>query len=75
MLVDIEPGAVSIPLSQPALWTVPLAFTAMILASRPSSAPEWADEAVLRLHIPGRHDAEPPSARPQKSLDVHSGGH
>ncbi|WP_035700579.1 cation acetate symporter [Glycomyces tenuis] len=70
VLIDIEPGVVSILLAQPALWTVPLAFAAMILASRPSSVPEWADEAVLRLHLPGRYSAEIPIARPRKSLDA-----
>ena len=52
---DLEPGALSVVLAQPAVWTVPLAFTTMAFASRPSSVPEWAEESVLRLHLPSRH--------------------
>ncbi|WP_100444574.1 sodium/solute symporter [Glycomyces xiaoerkulensis] len=65
VFLDLESGVVSILLSQPAIWTVPLAFAAMALASRPGSVSEWADESVLRLHLPVRSG----SATPDKSFD------
>ncbi len=55
MILDLPPGAWSILLAQPALWTVPLAFATMAAASRPGSVPDWAGAAVLRLHVPGRY--------------------
>ncbi|HEX2145145.1 MAG TPA: cation acetate symporter [Glycomyces sp.] len=55
VVLDLEPGIVSVLLGQPALWTVPLAFAVMAAASRPGSVPDWASEAVLRLHVPGRY--------------------
>lgn len=55
VILDLQPGTWSILLAQPALWTVPLAFITMAAASRPSSVPDWAGEAVLRLHVPGRY--------------------
>jgi cation/acetate symporter len=57
VVFDIPPGVVNILLSQPALWTVPLAFSAMVLASRPTAVPAWAEESVLRLHLPSRRAA------------------
>jgi cation/acetate symporter len=65
VLLDLEPGVVAILLSQPALWTVPLAFTAMAAASRPGSVPDWAGEAVLRLHVPGRYSTGDTGAIPR----------
>nr|WP_204745467.1 cation acetate symporter [Glycomyces paridis] len=76
-VLDLEPGPVSILLAQPALWTVPLAFASMALASRPGSVPGWAGEAVLRLHVPGRHSTGDtdaiPRPRPGNRLDADRG--
>jgi cation/acetate symporter len=65
VVLDLEPGVVSVLLAQPALWTVPLAFTTMIAASRPGSVPDWASEAVLRLHVPGRYSTGDTGAIPR----------
>ncbi|WP_460541837.1 sodium/solute symporter [Glycomyces halotolerans] len=75
VFLETESGVATILLSQPAIWTVPLAFTAMILASRPSAVPEWADESVLRLHLPGRYSTEPAAqpTRRDKALDTTGG--
>jgi cation/acetate symporter len=65
VVLEFEPGVLSVLLAQPALWTVPLAFLVMITASRPGSVPEWANEAVLRLHVPGRHSSGDSGAIPR----------
>ena len=65
----MEPGVVSVLLAQPALWTVPLAFLVMIAASRPGSVPAWANEAVLRLHVPGRYSTGDTGAIPRARHD------
>ncbi|MEU6859591.1 cation acetate symporter [Glycomyces sp. NPDC046736] len=74
VVLDLPPGPFAILLAQPALWTVPLAFATMAIASRPGSVPDWADEAVLRLHVPGRHSTGDtgaiPRARRGKGLDT-----
>jgi cation/acetate symporter len=53
---------------------VPLAFLTMIACSRPASVPDWASEAVLRLHVPGRYstgDSGPiPRARREARADA-----
>ncbi|THV38659.1 cation acetate symporter [Glycomyces buryatensis] len=67
-IADIEPGIASVLLAQPALWTVPLAFLTMAGFSRPGSVPDWADESVLRLHMPGRYSTEAQSARARDSV-------
>lgn len=64
-VLDLEPGVLSILLAQPALWTVPLAFLTMAGASRPGSVPDWASEAVLRLHVPGRYSTGDTGAIPR----------
>lgn len=43
---------VAVLLAQPAAWTVPLAFGTMVLVSRFTRPPEWAEHALLRLHAP-----------------------
>jgi Na+(H+)/acetate symporter ActP len=45
-------GWLSVLLAQPAAWTVPLAFGTMVLVSRLTRPPDWAEHAVLRLHSP-----------------------
>ncbi|GAB3477751.1 sodium/solute symporter [Nocardiopsis coralliicola] len=40
---------------QPAPWTVPLAFAAMIAVSLSGRPPEWARTALLRLHLDDDH--------------------
>ncbi|MBW0105104.1 cation acetate symporter [Pseudonocardia sp. KRD-291] len=44
-------GTVGLLLSQPALWSVPLAFVAMITVSLTDHAPPWAEATMLRLHL------------------------
>jgi cation/acetate symporter len=65
VVLDLEPGVVSVLLAQPALWTVPLAFLVMAAASRPGDVPDWAGEAVLRLHVPGRYSSGDTGAIPR----------
>ncbi|MCD0446018.1 cation acetate symporter [Glycomyces sp. A-F 0318] len=69
VVLDLEPGVLSILLSQPALWTVPLAFLAMAGASRFGTVPDWAGEAVLRLHVPGRYSTGDTGAIPRARRD------
>jgi Na+(H+)/acetate symporter ActP len=45
-------GWLSVLLAQPAAWTIPLAFGTMVLVSRLTRPPDWAEHAVLRLHSP-----------------------
>ena len=45
-------GWVTVLLGQPAAWTIPLAFFTMMIVSRFTRTPEWAEHAVLRLHSP-----------------------
>ncbi|CAL9524794.1 Cation_acetate symporter ActP [Nocardiopsis dassonvillei] len=51
LLVTPE-GWPTVLLAQPAAWTVPLAFTTMVVVSRLTRPPDWAEHAVLRLHSP-----------------------
>jgi len=37
---------------QPAAWTVPLAFTTMVLVSRRGRPPAGAEQLVLSMHVP-----------------------
>lgn len=53
VLTDGGPGWLVVLLAQPAAWTVPLAFAVMIVVSLRGTVPEWAERAVLRLHLPG----------------------
>lgn len=52
VLFPLQPGWGAALLAQPAAWTIPLAFLAMIVVSRFTRAPEWAEHALLRLHSP-----------------------
>ncbi|ASU60474.1 sodium/solute symporter [Nocardiopsis dassonvillei] len=45
-------GWLAVLLAQPAAWTIPLAFGTMVLVSRLTRPPDWAEHAVLRLHSP-----------------------
>ncbi|WP_435113147.1 cation acetate symporter [Nocardiopsis synnemataformans] len=45
-------GWLAVLLGQPAAWTIPLAFGTMVLVSRLTRPPDWAEHAVLRLHSP-----------------------
>ncbi|MET0188975.1 MAG: cation acetate symporter, partial [Pseudonocardia sediminis] len=47
-------GTVALLLSQPALWSVPLAFVIMISVSLTDHAPPWAEATMLRLHLADR---------------------
>ncbi|MDB1087472.1 cation acetate symporter [Streptomyces sp. ACA25] len=47
-------GWLVVMLAQPAAWTVPLAFAVMMGVSLLGRPPEWAERAVLRLHLPGQ---------------------
>ncbi|MFG2737567.1 cation acetate symporter [Streptomyces carpaticus] len=49
-----HPGWLTVLLAQPAAWTVPLAFAVMAGVSLLTRPPEWAERALLRLHIPQR---------------------
>nr|WP_244515271.1 cation acetate symporter [Actinopolyspora xinjiangensis] len=44
-------GWLAILLAQPAPWSVPLAFGAMVLVSLRGRSPSWARSAMLRLHL------------------------
>lgn len=52
ILLPTPEGWVTVLLGQPAAWTIPLAFATMMIVSRFTRAPEWAEHAVLRLHSP-----------------------
>lgn len=52
LLIGMDGGWVTVLLAQPAAWTVPLAFVVMIGVSLATRPPEWAEQAVLRLHMP-----------------------
>ncbi|MFD6950226.1 cation acetate symporter [Nocardiopsis sp. TSRI0078] len=52
MLLPTAGGWTSVLLAQPAAWTIPLAFATMMLVSRLTRPPDWAEHAVLRLHSP-----------------------
>ncbi|WP_033291917.1 cation acetate symporter [Amycolatopsis jejuensis] len=52
-------GWVAILVSQPAPWSVPLAFGVMIVVSLRGHPPSWAGAAMLRLHLDERPSATP----------------
>ena len=54
LFAGTPPGLASILLGQPALWSVPLAFAAMVLVSLRGRPPAWAPAAMLRLHLDER---------------------
>jgi cation/acetate symporter len=51
LFLGSPPGLAAILLGQPALWSVPLAFTTMVLVSLRGRPPAWASAAMLRLHL------------------------
>lgn len=59
-------GWVAILVSQPAPWSVPLAFGVMITVSLRGRPPSWAGAAMLRLHL----DERPSSAVGDRSSTV-----
>lgn len=59
-------GWVAILVSQPAPWSVPLAFGVMIAVSLRGRPPSWAGAAMLRLHL----DERPSSASGDRSSTV-----
>ncbi|MDN5915761.1 MAG: cation acetate symporter [Pseudonocardia sp.] len=48
-------GNVALLLSQPALWSVPLAFVIMTSVSLTDHAPPWTEDTMLRLHLADKH--------------------
>ncbi|MBR8742653.1 cation acetate symporter [Nocardiopsis sp. MG754419] len=52
ILLPTPAGWLTVLLAQPAAWTIPLAFVTMMVVSRFTRPPEWAEHAVLRLHSP-----------------------
>ncbi|SHJ07287.1 Sodium:solute symporter family protein [Nocardiopsis flavescens] len=52
ILLPTPDGWMTVLLAQPAAWTIPLAFTTMVVVSRLTRPPDWAEHAVLRLHSP-----------------------
>jgi cation/acetate symporter len=59
LVAGADRGLLSLVLTQPALWSVPLAFVTMVLVSLRSEPPGWAADAMLRLHLDD--DAPAPS--------------
>jgi Na+(H+)/acetate symporter ActP len=51
LIAGLDPGVPALLLSQPALWSVPLAFTTMVVVSLRGSPPPGAESAMLRLHL------------------------
>ena len=51
LFLGLPPGLAAILLGQPALWSVPMAFAAMVLVSLAGRPPAWAAAAMLRLHL------------------------
>lgn len=52
ILLTTPVGWLTVLLAQPAAWTIPLSFLTMMVVSRFTRPPEWAEHAVLRLHSP-----------------------
>ncbi|MEU7786941.1 cation acetate symporter [Amycolatopsis sp. NPDC049159] len=52
-------GWVAILVQQPAPWSVPLAFGAMVLVSLRGRPPTWSTAAMLRLHLDEPRSTEP----------------
>ncbi|GAB3724061.1 sodium/solute symporter [Nocardiopsis nanhaiensis] len=52
ILLATPVGWATVLLAQPAAWTIPLSFLTMMVVSRFTKPPEWAEHAVLRLHSP-----------------------
>ncbi len=51
LVAGLEPGVPALLLAQPALWSVPLAFTTMVVVSLRGAPPSGATSAMLRLHL------------------------
>jgi cation/acetate symporter len=51
LAAGVEPGVPALLLAQPALWSVPLAFTTMVVVSLRGTPPAGAASAMLRLHL------------------------
>jgi CheY-like chemotaxis protein len=51
LFLALPPGLGAILLSQPAVWSVPIAFATMVLVSLAGRPPAWAAAAMLRLHL------------------------
>jgi Na+(H+)/acetate symporter ActP len=51
LVAGLEPGVPALLLAQPALWSVPLAFTTMVVVSLRGTPPSGAASAMLRLHV------------------------
>ncbi|MFO7191490.1 cation acetate symporter [Thermocrispum agreste] len=57
------PGVLAILVTQPAMWTVPLAAVTMVLVSLRGRPPAWAMTAMLRLHL---DEAREPMFQPRR---------
>ena len=51
LVAGLGPGVPALLLAQPALWSVPLAFTTMVAVSLRGAPPSGAASAMLRLHL------------------------
>jgi Na+(H+)/acetate symporter ActP len=51
LVAGLGPGVPALLLAQPALWSVPLAFTTMVAVSLRGTPPSGAASAMLRLHL------------------------
>ena len=51
LVAGLGPGVPALLLAQPALWSVPLAFTTMVVVSLRGTPPAGAASAMLRLHL------------------------
>ena len=59
LVAGLDPGVPALLLAQPALWSVPLAFTTMVVVSLRGTAPAGAPSAMLRLHLDETAPARP----------------
>jgi Na+(H+)/acetate symporter ActP len=59
LVAGLEPGVPALLLAQPALWSVPLAFTTMVVVSLRGAPPSSAASAMLRLHLDETAPARP----------------
>jgi cation/acetate symporter len=51
LVAGLDPGVPALLLAQPALWSVPLAFTTMVVVSLRGTPPAGAASSMLRLHL------------------------
>jgi Na+(H+)/acetate symporter ActP len=59
LVAGLDPGVPALLLAQPALWSVPLAFTTMVVVSLRGAPPSGAASAMLRLHLDETAPARP----------------